>query len=93
MTLDAQFVSGIKSQHIWFVSRSTSLVTAQTSHGKILVSRIYDLFPDRVGRMGLPLVTTATKIRSNRGLRYKQDIIRSMRRVTAYAIARFYRFA
>jgi hypothetical protein len=49
VALDAQFIGGIKGQHIRFVSRAASPVTAQTFHSKVLVSLVYNFFPNRVG--------------------------------------------
>jgi len=49
VALDAQFIGGIKGQHIRFIPRAASPVATQTSHGKVLVSWVYNFLPNRVG--------------------------------------------
>jgi hypothetical protein len=91
MALDAQLIGGIERHHSWIVSRAASSVTAQTLHRQVLVPRVKHLISDWMGRMALPFMAPATKVDTDRGLAYEQNLVGSMRGVAAYAIARFYR--
>ena len=68
MALNAKFVGCGKGQHSWIVCRAASLVATETSHGKVLVPRIYSLLANRVGRMGLPFVTLGAQINTGKRL-------------------------
>ena len=46
VALDAEFIGSIERNHERLISCPTGSVTAQTVHPEILVSLVYNLFPD-----------------------------------------------
>ena len=69
MALNTEFVRRLKVQHHRVIRRPAGLVATQTTQGQVSISLVYNLFPNRMGRMGMPFVTTATQGGTDGGFR------------------------